>query len=141
MNSSRSIALLSTVAAFVVGTLPAHAATTVRSGTFTVKGTVALSANAPVSAPLTATASVYFYDPDGGSQNASITATVTRSGNKANVTLTLPYSWSVSQTTGKVTVTFSISAAATGSPRTQVSTTVPLPANGAATLVNLPAAL
>jgi len=140
MNAPRSIALLSTIAALAFGALPAHAAV-LRSGTFTVKSTVVLSANAPVSAPLSATASAYFYDPVGGGHSASITAVVKRSGNAANVTLVLPYRWAVGRTTGTVTVTFSIGASTLGSPRTQVSATIPLPADGAATQVVLPAAL
>jgi hypothetical protein len=141
MTSSRPSILLALVAAFACATLPARAAVVTRTGTFKVQSTVALSANVPSSATVSATASAYFYDPVGGSHQAQISATVKRSGNKANVMLTLPYRWAVGQVTGTVTVALSVHADAVGSPFATISGTIPLPAEGATTQVVLPASL
>jgi len=138
MNSTPAAALFTMAAALTCGT--AHAAA-VRTGTFKVVSTIVLSANVPATAVLSASASAYFYDPVGGSHQVLGSATVKRSGNKGTVTLMLPYRWAVGQTTGTVTLALSVGASTTAAPFAEVSTAVPLPADGAATQVVLRAAL
>ncbi len=105
----------------------------------TIKIASAILANQPITGYVTASA----YDYDSASltsatYQASITAVATRSGNTAALSITLPYLWSVTATPKTISVVIAVVAAAAGNPSTNVTATIPMPANGAVTTVDLP---
>ena len=140
MNSALPISTVALLVAVATGSTAAAGTITIRTGVIKLESVVAVSASVPASATISATGSAYFYDSSAGSHQASITAVVKRSGKTASVVLMLPYRWTVGTTSNPVTVTLSVSANSSDSPRTEVSAMIPLPANGATTQVILPAA-
>jgi hypothetical protein len=141
MNRAVSGLVVAMLAIPALSSTATAASSTIRTGTVKVESTITLSANVPAMATLSATGAASLYDPAAGTYEASVTATVKRSGKKATVVLMLPYRWTVVGKSDVVTVSLSIRANSAGSPSTEVSALIPLPANGATAQVVLPASL
>lgn len=124
------------VAVVAFGSLDqADAATVTRTGTVKVSGTIAV-AGVPTTAVLSCGVSVNADDQAAAhSQSVSATATCTRSGNRATISLSLPYTFLFDRAdVGSVTLSISVGASAFASPDYRVSTStgyvVRLPASG-----------
>lgn len=137
-------AALLAAAALTVYSSPASAETVVRNGTFRVTGSVTLGPNVPASAALTGTATAQLFDSVATFEGASVAAEMTRTGNKAVITLIVRYAWtldSASVSKAQVFVAFNVSAANAINSSAGTEVEVPLPANGAATPVTIAASL
>lgn len=125
-------------AALLTAAAPAHAAAdTTLTGTVEVIAAITFSGNVPASAPISAEAG-FFYDVTGASQNGSVTASVKRSGKTATVTLHLPYRFTAPENPKLLGVTLTVTAQTPLASYANISVELPIPANGATTIVKLP---
>lgn len=128
-------------AAVAASLCPAAAETINRTGTIRVFGSVTIGPNIPTSATLNATASVAEFDTfsaQNSSKSVSVSATLHRSGNKAAITLDLPYAWTLDSPAIKLSVFFGVNANNSGAGTT---VQIPLPADGALTPITLPTSI
>lgn len=133
--------LSAAVLAFAAATAPVKAEPVTVRGTVKFVGTVTVSASIPESVPISGRVSVSF-NGTGGSRLVTASATMTRTGRRAVMRVSLPYRFTIDQAPAKITVVFGVNAnPATGSVFTLTDAFLPMPANGAVTSVSLVAAL
>ncbi|MGO9673507.1 MAG: hypothetical protein ACLPSF_04970, partial [Methylocella sp.] len=116
------------------------AALVTRTGTWSVVATVNIDPSIPASATLTASFSATVADPvsnSGAYYNYTATGggTLTRKGNVATITLSVPYVWNLANSADTVSLYLGVSANTADSPSLGFSQTVPLPASGQTTKV------
>lgn len=137
----RRVSRVAMIAVALLGTgNPVAAASTTLTGTIEVVATIDVSSDMPANMPLSVTTGTY-YDVAGASANGSVTVTAKHSGNKATVTLELPYRITAPSRPTLFGVTLSVSAESAEHPYASASAQIPVPANGATTIVKLPAAI
>ncbi len=135
------MAALFAFATALSGSTAETAATTpiVLTGTIHFVSTIKIASAIPAGQPITGSVQALAYDSaSSATYQAGIAAVATLSGNTAAVSITLPYVWSVTAMPKTISVTIGASAAAAGNPSTYVTATIPTPANGAVTTVDLP---
>ena len=119
------------------------AATSPQTGTIVVNFTITIKSVIPATAPINCSVEATVTEVSAGGVNIisdGATVAATRTGNTAKCTVTIPYSWMVSNTaTARLSLNYSLVASRPGTTgllnRTSIGTiaTIPVPANGATT--------
>jgi hypothetical protein len=121
------------------GATATAAASVVRSGTLTIKVRAKLDA---IPAGQKVTAYVSAYVDDTSYQNGIGTQVpMSRAGDTATASVTVPYIFTVTSASEKITVSVQVVTQIAPFPSTMLSTEIPLPTNNADTVVNLPQTL
>jgi hypothetical protein len=137
-------AALAALAAFVslgdASAGPAATSPILLTGTLQFTSKITLASALPADQPITGIVSATAFDPKGTtSYQTLVSMTVTRKGNTASLSLSLPYHWSVSAKPTSISLTISAYAQmSVGQPNTSVTVTIPTPLNGKVTTLDLP---
>ena len=110
------------------------------SGTFVFTVSATIASTFATNTRITCSGSASLFDSAGDSDQETAAVPATVSGRKLTCTVTLPYDWTLAETSGQVMLSVEI-LATTANQVTRLSTqslpSIPLPANGAATTENL----
>lgn len=127
------------------------AATNPQTGTVVVNFTITIKSVFPATSPISCDVGAIVTDISGADINViteSGTAAATRTGNTAKCTVTIPYSWAVSNpTTARLSLTYALSMSKTGTTGLLIRgssggiASLPVPANGATTTQTVNAVL